>query len=336
MTAPDDAVASRFRPSLDHWGPGPFAPDDPGPWAGWTLDAAERAAVAAALAAGGALAVERLTNLYGDQAVAGGATALAAALAARPPAASDLYAAALAIAACDHHAARLHNPGTRERRQRLRPYLAARSLAMLRENAADALLWRAVLARVADNWAPVAQLTRSIHQELSASGLFGDVAVTLELNPPVAGGGRWIAMQSRAAVAELRRRLAAREPCLVELIRDAEADPPALDLVVVYRLADELTLGSDGVERVRLWIYDPRRGGAPASLRLTLADDGVQAVELPAQARRPSVKALRPVRLAAADPPRSGWRRWLKPAHPWGVFWWLRRQVMLRAARARD
>src|SRR3546814_10683638 len=94
-----------------------------------------------------------------------------------------------------------------------------------------------------------------------------------------------------------------REPCLVELIRDAEGDLPALDLpaldlVVVYRLADELTLGGDGVERVRLWIYDPRRGGASASLRLTLADDSVQAIELPAQARRPSVKALRLVRLA--------------------------------------
>src|SRR3546814_13389028 len=117
---------------------------------------------------------------------------------------------------------------------------------MLRENAADALLWRAILARVSDAWAPVAQLTRSIHQELSASGLFGDVAVTLELNPPVDGGGRWIAMQSRAAVAELRRRLAAREPCLVELIRDAEGDLPAPDLVVVSRQLG----GAAGGERV--------------------------------------------------------------------------------------
>ncbi|HEY9549706.1 MAG TPA: hypothetical protein VIR45_09415, partial [Kiloniellaceae bacterium] len=52
----DNTVASRFRPWLDHWGPGPFAPDDPGPWSGWTLDAAERAAFATVLAEGGAVA----------------------------------------------------------------------------------------------------------------------------------------------------------------------------------------------------------------------------------------------------------------------------------------
>src|SRR3546814_6004265 len=168
---------------------------------------------------------------------------------------------------------------------------------MLRDNAADALLWRAIYARVADGFEPVAQLTRSIHQELAASGLFGAVAVSLELNPPVAGGGRWIALQSRFALAELRRRLVAREAPLVELIRDAESDTPGVDLVVAWRLEDELHLGRDGVARVRLRIYDPRRGAAAVSLRLTLAEDGVQAVELPPDPARASVKALRLVRL---------------------------------------
>src|SRR3546814_9490762 len=74
-------------------------------------------------------------------------------------------------------------------------------------------------------------------------------AVSLELNPPVAGGGRWIALQSRFALAELRRRLVAREAPLVELIRDAESDTPGVDLVVAWRLEDELNLGRDGVER---------------------------------------------------------------------------------------
>ena len=170
-----------------------------------------------------------------------------------------------------------------------------------------------------------------------ASGLFDEVAVTLELNPPVAGGGRWIAMQSKSALADLRRRLAAREACLVELIRDAETLPPAVDLVVVYRLEDELTLGRDGVDRVRLWVYDPHRGGTPASLRLTLAEDGVQAVEWPAdQSERPSVKALRLVRLEAVEPPPPGWRRWCRAAHPWGVFWWLKRVCLLALTHKRD
>jgi hypothetical protein len=330
------AVTSRFRPWLDHLGLDHLGLDSPGAWPEWTFDAAERAGFAAVLAAGGALAAERLTNLYGEQAESSGALALIAALAATPPPARDLQAAACAIAACDHHRARLAGRWTPRRRQRLRAYLVGRTLAMLRENAADALLWRAIFARVADDFAPVAQLTRSLHQELSASGLFGEVAVTLELNPPVAGGGRWVALQSRFALAELRRRLAAREPCLVELIRDAENDPPAVDLVVAWRLEDELNLGRDGVERVRLWIYDPRGGGTASSLRLTLADDGVQAVELPAGAGRSSVKALRLVRLAPGDPPAEGWRCWLKPAHPWGFLWWLQRQALLFAGRGRD
>jgi hypothetical protein len=72
------------------------------------------------------------------------------------------------------------------------------------------------------------------------------------------------------------------------------------------------------------------------SLRITLADDRLQAVELPAAEERPSVKALRLVRLAPADPPFTGWRRWLRPVHPWGAFWWLRRVCLLVLARKRE
>jgi hypothetical protein len=331
------ALASYFRPWLD----------DPGAWPAWDLTVEERGAFAEALSAAGMQAVERLRNLYGEQADTFGAATLAEALAADALPEADLQRAALAISACDHHRLRcgvpraaagdLTSPSNSRRWTVLRPYLVARCLAMLRGNAVDALMWRAISGRIADDWVQVAQLTRNIQQELSASGLFDEVAVTLELNPPVAGGGRWIAMQSKSALAELRRRLAAREACLVELIRDAETSPPGVDLVVVYRLEDELTLGRDGVDRVRLWIYDPHRGGTPASLRLTLADDGVQAVEWPADPTgRATVKALRLVRLEDAEPPLAGWRRWLRPAHPWGVFWWLKRVFSLRLARRRE
>ncbi len=87
---------------------------------------------------------------------------------------------------------------------------------------------------------------------------------------------------------------------------------------------------------MRLWLYDPHRGATAASLRLTLADDGVQAVELPADAGRPTVKALRLVRLEDAWPPLFGWRRWCRAVHPWGAFWWLKRVCLLTLTRQRD
>ncbi len=323
---------SRFRPWLD----------DPAGWPDWMLTPEEAADFAADLAAAGAEAGERLTNLYGEQADTFGAAGLVEALAAQPLEAADLQAVALSIAAADYHRERLTvpraeaggitNPTNRPVWATLRPYLVARCRAALAAGGAEALQWRAILGRVPDNWLPAAQLTRALQQELNASGLFSEVEVTLELNPPVAGGGRWIAMQCRGALAELRKRFRERAPCLVELIRDAEDAAP--QWVVAYRLEDELSLGRDGVERVRLWVYDPRRGGLPVSLRITLADDRIQAVETPAPEAAAAVKALRLIRLAPGEPPRFGWRRWFKSAHPWGVFWWLKRLWLLRFSRA--
>jgi hypothetical protein len=323
---------SRFRPWLD----------DPAGWPDWLLTPEEAAGFAADLAAAGAEAAQRLTNLYGEQADTFGAVGLVEALAAQPLDAGDLQAVALAIAAADYHRERLTvpraaaggitNPANRPVWEKLRPYLVARCRAALGASGAEALQWRAILGRVPDNWLPAAQLTRALQQELNASGLFSEVEVTLDLNPPVAGGGRWIAMQCRGTLAELRRRLPAREPCLVELIRDAEDAAP--QWVVAYRLEDELSLGRDGVERVRLWFHDPRRGGAEVSLRITLADDRIQAVETPAPEAGAAVKALRLIRLEPGAPPRFGWRRWFRRAHPWGVFWWLKRLWLLRFSRA--
>src|SRR3546814_16524510 len=89
-----------------------------------------------------------------------------------------------------------------------------------------------------------------------------------------------MARQSRFALAELRRRLVAREAPLVELIRDAESDTPGVELVVAWRLEDELNLGRAGGERVRLRLYDQCRGAEAVPLRLPLAHDGAQAGEL--------------------------------------------------------
>src|SRR3546814_11503229 len=67
------AVTSRFRPWLDHLGA-----NDAGAAAAWMPAAAEQAACAAALSAGGDLAAERLVNPYGGQAQASGALDLVA------------------------------------------------------------------------------------------------------------------------------------------------------------------------------------------------------------------------------------------------------------------
>ena len=314
---------SRFRPWLD----------DPGSWPPLALTAAESGELAAQLAQGAATAVEKLRNLYGEEAASSGALGLADSLAEASLPEPEVQAAVLAVAAWDHHHARQPLPRLQVNERcwaQLRPYLLARAASLLRDNAAEALLWRAISARIPDNWAPQAELTRALQQEIGASGLFEDVAVTLELNPQVAGGGRWVAMQTRGALAELRRRLAAGEACLLELIRDPEGDHPSTDIVVGYRLEEELNLGRDGVERQRLWVYDPRRGAQAISLRLTLADDRVQAVEAPPDQTRPSVTALRLVSLEAATPPRFGWRRRLQGILPWRVLWLLQRLWLLR------
>src|SRR3546814_12044013 len=93
--------------------------------------AAEQAACAAALSAGGDLAAERLVNLYGGEAQASGALDLVAALAALPPATGELQATALAIAAADRYAARLAG---RCGCPPFGPYLAARTPPLLPQN----------------------------------------------------------------------------------------------------------------------------------------------------------------------------------------------------------
>ena len=57
------AVASRFRPWLDDMGAA-----GPGSWPDWDLAEEESAQIAAAMTEAAALAVERLRNLYGEQA----------------------------------------------------------------------------------------------------------------------------------------------------------------------------------------------------------------------------------------------------------------------------
>jgi len=108
-------------------GPGAW----PALWPDWDLAAEEQEAFSDALREAGAQAVERLRNLYGEQADTFGAAALVENLAAQVLPEAELQRAALAICACDHHRLRcgvprgaaggLTNPSTRRRWTVLRP-----------------------------------------------------------------------------------------------------------------------------------------------------------------------------------------------------------------------
>lgn len=330
------STESRFRPWLD----------DPGAWPAWDLESSEAAAFAEALAEAGPRAAARLTELYGDKADGFGAAALIADLAAQPVEEEDLQAAALAMAACDYYRARvtvpraesggLTNPANQARWENLRPYLIARCRAALADGAADSLLWRAILGRVPDHWLPAEQLTRALRRQLDASGLFKEVEVTLDLRPPALGGRPWIAAGTKAALAELRVRLKAREACLVEVIRDPMTAPSAAQLVVVYRLEDVPADAAAGAgERVVLSCYDPRRGDEALTLRLSLTAKRVLVTESDPDDSRPAVKALRLVALEDADPPLFGWRRRLRWLLPWAALWWVKRCWLLFRGRRR-
>jgi hypothetical protein len=328
-------IESRFRPWLD----------EPGVWPDWDLGAADLEGFTEDGRRAAAKAAARLAFLYGDSIASFGADDLVIGLAKPAPAQEDLQRLGLLLAACDHHRARLAvpraapggltNPANRRVWARLRPYLVARCRAVLAADSADALLWRAILGRVPDNWLPAAQLTRALERQFAASEDFSEVTVNLELKPQNLGGRRWIAAATRAAVAQLRQGLAARDACLVELLRDPAVAPSAASWVVVYRLQDLFPPAAEG-EALRLWAYDPRRGAEPLVLRLRIDAAGVFAAETDPDDDLPAVKALRVMSLAPADPPRAGWRAWFTAVHPWGAFWWIKRQWLLFLTRKHD
>ncbi|WP_299624587.1 hypothetical protein [Pelagibius sp.] len=318
---------SWFRPWLD----------DPGPWEAWRLETEEETAVAAALQDAAGPAEATLHGLFGDQADVFGGRALVQHLAHQPAEAEPLFRAALAIAALDHYRARVAvpraepggstNPANRDRWAVLRPYLIGRVQHGLQSNAADSLLWRAILGRVADNWVPTALIGRRLERHLMESGLFTSVAVDLDLRPPVPGGRVWLRGETAKTLETVKASLARRQPVLVELLRDPLVSPAAAQWVVVYRMET----AADGW--TTLACYDPALGAAPLSLRLRLEDDALTVREPSTEEAGPAVKALRAVTYATAAPPLFGLRRWLRWVLPWGLFWYLKRRWQVFRSR---
>ena len=324
------AYHSWFRPWLD----------DPGPWEVWQLETEEEIAVAAALQDAAAPAEAELHGLFGDQADVFGGGALVRHLAQQPAVAESLFRAALAIAALDHYRARVGvpraepggstNPINRDRWAALRPYLMERVEHCLQSNAADSLLWRAVLGRVADNWVPAALIGRRLERHLMESGLFTSVAVDLDLRPPVPGGRVWLRAETAKTLETVKASLARRQPVLVELLRDPLVSPTTAQWVVAYRMET----AEDGW--TTLACYDPAQGAAPLGLRLRLEDDALTVRESSTEEARPAVKALRAITCAKAAPPLFGLRRRLRWVLPWGLFWYLKRRWQVFRSRKRE
>lgn len=321
---------SWFRPWLD----------DPGPWEVWRLETEEEIAVAAALQDAAAPAEAELHGLFGEQADVFGGGALVRHLARQPVEAEPLFRAAVAIAALDHYRSRVGiprpepggntNPANRERWSALRPYLMARAQQCLQSNAADSLLWRAILGRVADNWVPTALIGRRLERHLMDSGLFTSIAVDLDLRPPVPGGRVWLRAETAKALETVKASLAGRQPVLVELLRDPLVSPAAAQWVVVYRMET----AEDGW--TTLACYDPVLGIAPLSLRLRLEDDALTVRESSAAEAGPAIKALRVVAVTETLPPLFGLRRRLRWLLPWGFFWYLKRRWQVFRSRRRE
>jgi len=323
-------LESWFRPWLD----------DPGPWDPWEMEPPEAAAVAELLRGAAGPARERLESDFAAEARRFGATALADRLAATPAEPEALFRIVLALAAIDHYRARLApprpDPGgstnatNRERWAALRPYLLRRLHAWAEDNAADSLIWRAVAGRIADNWIPAEQISRSLERQLSETGLFTSVAVDLDLKPPVPGGGAWVRARTAETLERIKAALAQRQPVAVEVLRDPLTAPAGAQVLVVYRLEDR----GDG------WLfltgYDPATPGAPQRMRLQLGPEALRVREPQDSEGRPAVKGLRCIDAPPGEPPLFGWRRRLRRVLPWGLFWYLGRRWRLFRDRKRD
>lgn len=304
------------------------------------MEAPEAAAVAELLRVAAGPAKARLENDFAAEARRFGAIALVDRLAAAPLEPEALFRIVLALAAVDHYRARLApprpDPGgstnrtNRERWAMLRPHLLRRLHAWAEDNAADSLVWRAVAGRIADNWIPAEQISRSLERQLSQTGLFTSVAVELDLKPPVPGGSAWLRDRTAETLERIKAALAQRQPLAVEVLRDPLTAPTAAQILVVYRLEDR----DDGW--LSLTGYDPVAPDAPQGMRLQLGPDALRVREPQDGEGCPTVKGLRCIALPPGEPPLFGWRRRLRWVLPWGLFWYLGRRWWLFRDRKRD
>lgn len=315
---------SQFRPWIDH----------PGPWDLWRLSPAEQSELQGLIKDAGAAATRVLYARYGRQAELFGGVALVKRMADGPPPVEPLFHSALAILARDAYRARVPlprpeaggatNPTNTRRWAVVRGYLLERLRGLLRANAEESLIARAVFARLPEDGLPTGQIARRLRREMEDSGLGADAQLTLELRPRISGGRRWLQAETVRALRAVEAGLDQGDPVLVELLRDPEAPPCCTQTAVVYRLEDS----EDGW--LSLSCYDPGQGERPLGLRLRSGPDRLRIYETGSGPERPAVQGIRLLALAPARSPQFGLRRYTRWIFPWAALWRLRRRWSLR------
>ena len=313
-----------FRPSLDAFGA--WAPDG---------DAPDR--LTNALHDAGQAAEARLKEYYWAFARSYGADAFARALGAAEPDHGAGVLPVRAIAALDYFSARARvpapwpggpaNPRNRALRRQLEPYLADRLVDRVSANAAESIVWRAIIARLPTTGVMLDALERAFERRLrdqndSPSGAYRSVKVALDLKLSTPGADGWIAERLPRELEAMRARLKAGTPALVELIRDPSASPMA-ELVVVYH-AEQRTDGA-----WRIVYHDPALSQRASVLTIRLEDDCARFSTEGEFHDRPVPRALRCWDYAPAVPPLFGLRRLLRHVLPWRWLWYVSRAVRL-------
>ncbi len=315
--------------------------DDPSGWDCWTLAPDELARLHETQRAAGHAAAGRLHDHFGRTAAQFGATDLAQSIGALEVDAQAAFSLARALVAVDCFDARARPPRpkpggmttARNRRvwARLRTHMLARLDAALAVEAAATIHAQCVFARVPADRVPTVPFERSLAGSLAGTPGYKTVAVALDVDQEPQGGLVWLAAQSSHALETVREALAARRPCVLELLRDAGTAPGAAELVVAFALDGT----PDGAELARLRVWDP---AAAADRRLDVATERGGALRLiernglgepPDDDARPTVKALRVWQVAPARPPLLGLRRILPWHPPWRAAWWLKRRFVV-------
>jgi hypothetical protein len=308
--------------------------DDSGPWPPLELDRQERQEIDQLLRTESEAAAARLNDLFGQSSETFGADDLAKSLAAVPPDDGNADALAKAIAVLDYYFYRaasprlavggLTHPHNIRIWESLRPYLVARLQAVLSADAAQSILWRAVLGRIPESWIPAGLIEKSLARQLAAIAPYASVSVELDLKPQVPGGLEWVEMHTAATIRAIEAALGKRRPSLVELIRAPGTPPLAAQVVVVFAM-DRLQAGGP-----RLLCYDPEQDHATIAIVVAVQGGRRHFLESPPSGDRPPVKALRLWAMEPEKPPLFGLRRVLDGVLPWRLAWLVRRWLLLR------
>lgn len=232
----------------------------------------------------------------------------------------------LAIAALDYFQSRIEVPeqfGSREQE-----FSFQRTKQTMLANMARSLAWKLVLDLIPGTEPLHAVLTRQVHQAVMQVGIFEDVAIEFDLQIPAEmetslpgkGGADWLRRPTIRAWQQIKTRLEAGKPCLVELIRDsADRCATELDVVVAYQYDETL------YPWITLDCYTPRVPEKPVSISVNLQAEELAFTEHSLSDDLPLIRGMLVWNYRRKTPPTQGWYAWLvRQFVP--AFWWRRQR----------